>query len=428
MYRLLRQGLAGVADVIVIGAGHSGLAMSYRLSQLGVEHVVLERGEVANAWRTERWDSLRLLTPKWLTRLPGHAYVGNDPHGYMTMAEVTGFIERYAMKCDAPVHTGTSVTRVECCGAGYRVDTDKGAWLARAVVLATGAFNIPNVPGLAEGVPADVQQVTAKDYRRPEQLADGGVLVVGASATGLQLAEEIHASGRPVTLAVGEHVRVPRRYRGRDILYWMLEMGLYDQGIDDVDDPLRVARLPSPQLAGTPDHSTLDLNALTAKGVRLVGRLAGMREGRAQFSGGLRNVCELADLKMNRLLRSIDAWIDAQGLAGEAGPVEEYAPTLVEATPALEVDLAAGEISTIVWATGFRPDYSWLHAKAFDARGRLRHTGGVIDVAGLYVLGLPFLRKRKSSFIHGAGDDVEALSSHLSMYLDETARFGPSAA
>lgn len=415
------QPAAQAADVVVIGAGHNGLAMSHDLARRGIDHVVLERGEVANSWRTERWDSLRLLTPNWMCRLPGHRYEGDDPDGYMSVGEVVDFVSGYATRVSAPVLTDTAVQRVAPAEGGYRVSTPRGNWTCRAVVLASGAFNTPVVPRLAEGVPGGVDQWSAQTYRNPEQLARGGVLVVGASATGLQLAQEIQRSGRPVTLAVGEHVRLPRVYRGRDIQWWMLASGLLDQRIEDVDDPQRARRVPSPQLVGTPERATLDLNALRAQGVEIVGRLAGVRDGKAQFSGSLRNVCALADLKMNRLLDSIDEWAQQAGLANDAGVAERYAPTDVGASPRLGLALGA-DVRTVLWATGLRPDHSWLDMPVFDRKGRLKHDAGVVDAPGLYVLGLPFLRRRKSSFMHGAEDDVCELAAHLAAHLDRTAR------
>ena len=208
-------------DVVVIGGGQAGLAMSHCLAGQSIDHVVLERGDAANSWRTERWDSLRLLTPNWLSRLPGYGYEGDDPHGFRTMPETIAFLERYAEVISAPVLTGTTVTSVRRVLDGYEVLTDRGTWQCQAVVIATGACNIPNVPAVAEALPAGIATVTPKDYRNSDQLEEGGVLVVGASATGAQIAEEIHRSGRPVTLAVGEHIRVPRVYRGRDIKWWM---------------------------------------------------------------------------------------------------------------------------------------------------------------------------------------------------------------
>jgi len=415
-----RQAAPRAIDVVVVGAGHAGLAMSHALARRGIEHVVLERGEIANSWRTERWDSLRLLTPNWMTRLPGSPYSGDDPDGYMHAQEVASFIAGYASRMSAPVRCNTTVRCVQPDGDGYRVSTDRGEWRGRAVVLASGAFNTPVVPRLSQAVPAGVAQLTAHQYRNPSQLDDGGVLVVGASATGVQLAQELQRSGRPVTLAVGEHVRLPRMHRGRDIQWWMLAAGVLDQRVEDVDEPERARRVPSPQLVGTPERAPLDLNVLQAEGVEVVGRLAGIREGHAQFSGSLRNVCALADLKMNRLLDSIDDWARQQGLMDGIDSQARPASTMVGRSPRLRLTLGK-DVRTILWATGFRPDHGWLRAPVFGRDGALQHDRGVV-AAGLYVLGLPYLRRRKSSFIHGAEDDVRALGAHLAAHLERTAR------
>ncbi|BBH69340.1 hypothetical protein ACTI_60250 [Actinoplanes sp. OR16] len=390
-------------DALVIGAGHAGLAASHFLRAQGIDHVVLERGEVANSWRRERWDSLRLLTPNWLTRLPGRAYTGPDPDGYMTAGEVASFIADCGS--GAPIQINTEVTSVRRTDDGYRVTSDDGAFQARTVVIASGACNVPVVP--AFDVPSPVLQVTPFDYRDPAALPHGGVLVVGASATGVQIAAELQRSGRQVTLSVGEHVRLPRTYRDRDVLWWMDASGVWAQRYDEVDDLTRARRLPSPQLVGDPEHGTLDLNALTGLGVELVGRLAMVRDGEALFSGGLRNVCSLADLKMKRLLAGFDAW------AGITTPPEGFEPTRVPSTSRLKIDLRGGEISTIVWATGFRPDYRWLDVPVVDEKGRLRHEGGVVDSPGLYALGLPVLRHRRSTFIHGIEADARFVVDHL---------------
>ena len=403
---------------VVVGAGHAGLAASHHLRARSIDHVVLERGQVANSWRTERWDSLRLLTPNWLNGLPGLPYAGPDPDGYLSMGEVVDLVERFAVVSSAPVRTGTTVTSVRRTDEGYRVTTDAGAIDARTVVIASGSFNRPAVPPLSEGVPASVAQVTPFSYRSPEQLPDGGVLVVGASASGVQLAAELVRSGRPVTLSVGEHVRMPRTYRGQDVLWWMDATGVWDERYDQVDDLDRARRLPSPQLVGTAARTTLDLNALADLGVELVGRLSMVRDGRALFSGGLRNVLALADLKLERLLDSFDAWADRSRGTAEVGPAERCPPTRVPASPRWQLDLGSGEISTIVWATGGRPDYSWLDVgRALDEKGRLRHDGGVVDSPGLYALGLPVLRRRRSSFIHGIDEDASAVVGHLAGHL-----------
>ena len=402
---------------VVIGAGHAGLAASHFLGRHSIDHVVLERGEVANSWRHERWDSLRLLTPNWLTRLPDHPYDGPDPDDYMSAVDVAGHIEEFAARSQAPVRTNTTVTSVRRNDAGYDVVTDGGSIHARAVVIASGACNRPTVPPFAAAVPSTIRQLTAFDYRSPDQLPEGGVLVVGASATGVQLAAELSRSGRPVTLSVGEHVRLPRTYRGRDVLWWMDASGVWDERYDEVDDLARARRLPSPQLVGTPGRTTLDLNALTDAGVEQVGRWAAIRDGRALFSGGLRNVFSLADLKLRRLLDNYDGWALANGVDAEVDPPERLAATRVPTTSRLQLDLADGEIRTIVWATGYRPDYSWLDVPMVDAKGQLRHDGGVLESPGLYALGLPVLRRRKSTFIHGIEDDAREVIDHLTRYL-----------
>jgi putative flavoprotein involved in K+ transport len=378
---------------------------------------VVERGDVANSWRTERWDSLRLLTPNWQSRLPGHSYSGPDPDGYMATKEVIEFIEKFAKLTGAPVLTETNVTSLRPGHNGYHVTSSRGEIRCRAVIIASGACNRPAVPALSNAVPAAVAQVTPFDYRGPGQLAQGGVLVVGASATGVQLAAEIQQSGRPVTLSVGEHVRLPRTYRGRDVLWWMDASGLWDQRYDEIDDLTRARRLPSPQLVGTPQRSTLDLNALTATGVGLVGRWADVRDGRALFSGGLRNMFTLADLKLGRLLDTFDEWARVHGRDADVGPPERLEPTRVPETARLQLDLSGGEIRTVVWATGFRPDYRWLEVPVVDQKGQLRHDGGVVDGPGLYALGLPVLRRRKSTFIHGIEDDAREVTDHLVRYL-----------
>ncbi len=409
---------------VVIGAGHCGLAVARHLAERGIDHVVLERGEVAQAWRTQRWDSLRLLTPNWLTRLPGYAYRGEDADGYMTAAEVTAFVAAYAKEIAAPVRAGTTVTAVRRTDGGYLVETDQETWRARAVVVAVGAATVPSLPEVRAAVPEGIEQRVAigpapsvPAYRNPDDLPGGGVLVVGPSASGVQIAQEVHASGRPVTLAVGEHVRMPRTYRDRDVLWWMDATGLFDDRYDAIPDLPRARVLPSMQLAGSPERATLDLNTLSRAGVRLVGRLAGVRDGVAQLSGSLTNVCTLADLKLKRLLAGFDTWAgDASGFGG-GEPVE---PTVIPSPTLQELDLRSGEIRTIVWATGAGPDLGLLAGlgDVFDRRGRVRHDGGVVTASpGLYVIGLPFLRRRKSTLIDGAAADAADLMAHLAAHL-----------
>lgn len=404
--------------VLIIGAGHSGLAMSRRLAERSIDHVILERGGVANSWRADRWESLRLLTPNWQTQLPGYAYDGTDPDGYMSASEVADHLDAYARTIEAPVHTGATVTSVAATDDGYRVTTETGeTWDARSVVLANGGSGIANLPPVADGVPASILSLPSKGYRSPDLLPSGGVLVVGASASGAQLADEIAASGRAVTVAAGEHVRLPRRYRGRDIFWWMDAAGVLDERYDEIDDIIRARHVPSPQLVGSPDGRTVDLGSLRDRGVRVTGRLGRIHDGVAQFSGGLANTVRLADLKLDRLLDRFDAWAHEVD-ADVPGDVERFAPTQVDDSPVLELDLAADGIETIIWATGYRPDYSWLDVPVLDYKGRLPHDGGVVTKSpGLYVMGTSLLRRRRSTYIGGSEQDSAELAEHLAAHL-----------
>lgn len=405
--------------VVVVGAGQNGLAMSWWLSRHGIGHVVLERGEIGNSWRHERWDSLRLLTPNWQNRLPGSfVTTGEDPAAYATMPDTVRFLDRYAAFAGVPLHTGTPVDSVIADGDGYRVNTPTAAWRCRALVIATGAFHQPRLPPWAAAAPHSIAQFGALQYRGPGQLPAGGVLVVGAAASGIQIADELQRSGRAVTLAVGEHVRVPRRYRGLDVQWWLDATGVLDETHDRIDDLVRARHLASFQLVGDASREIVDLNALRAAGVRMAGRLVGLTgDGKAQFSGSLANVCTLADLKLKRLLDGFDAWAATRELEIDAPAGARPAATVVDVRPPLALDLVREGITSIIWATGLRPAYDWLQLRVFDDKGQLRHTGGVVDAPGVYTLGLPLLRRRRSSLIGGAGDDAQALAAHLQRFL-----------
>jgi len=408
--------------VTIIGAGQAGLAMSRCLTDRSIDHVVLERGEVANSWRTERWDSLRLLTPNWMSRLPGHRYGGSDPDGFMTAAEVIGYLDEYRRSFDPPVRTNTTVESVVSIDDGFRVGTTTGVVECAAVVVASGACSTPRIPALAAELPSRLHQLAPIHYRNPDAVGEGRVLVVGASASGAQIADELRRSGRDVTLAVGDHVRLPRTYRGMDIHWWMHTIGLLDERHDAVEDIGRARRLPSLQLVGTPEKRTLDLNALHEVGVQLVGRFAGVAGSNAQFSGSFANFCSSADLKLGRLLDSIDEYAADHGLEAELAPPDRPAPTAVKAAPTT-LDLAS--FDTVVWATGFRPVYPWLEPDLLDRKGAIRHDGGVMERPGMYVLGLPFTRRRKSSFLDGVGPDAVELAAHLARHLDATSHAVP---
>ena len=396
-------------DAIIIGGGQAGLAMSRCLTGYGIDHVVLERGRVGERWRSERWDSLRLLTPNWHSRLPHWHYEGEHPDDFMTMPEFIRHLERYAQSFEAPVQTGTTVRAVErLVGGRYRVATDKGEWAANNVVIATGFCDRPRVPGFADAVPGDIFQLVPSNYRNPAQLPDGDVLVVGASATGLQIADELAEAGRAVTLAVGTHIRVPRRYRGKDILYWMDTMGAFAAPAD----PAEERKSPPPQLVGTPENRDLDVGVLQNKGVRLTGRAVAIRGDRVYFADDLKDKVAAADVQMMQLLAKIDEFIDSTD--SEARAVEPDTPEPIKPRSApTEIDLREDDIRTVVWATGYERRYPWLKIPVLDDRGEIRHVGGVTPEPGLYVLGIRFQRRKDSNLIDGVGRDAEDLSRHL---------------
>jgi putative flavoprotein involved in K+ transport len=397
-------------DTLVIGGGQAGLAMSRCLSDRGLEHVVLERGQVAERWRRERWDSLRLLTPNWMTRLPGFAYTGPDPDGYMRMPEVVEFLERYAEASRAPVVPGAAVTSLTRDDGRYVAHTSAGDWSARQVVVATGHCDTAYVPPLAGRAAARLHQLVPGGYRNPAQLPDGGVLVVGASASGVQLADELVRAGRPVMLATGQHTRVPRLYRGLDFFRWLDRLDILRDGTDDVYD-VEVSRAqPSFQLVGRPSHDSLDLRGLAARGVAVMGRLLALDGERARFDDDLIATTAAADLKLAMLLGRFDQAVPDEHGAPPA--FQPHWPAFVDARSG-DVDLGRAGITTVIWATGFRRRYEWLQVPVFDARGEIAHSGGTTAVPGLFVLGLQFLRHRSSSFIDGVGLDAAHLAAQI---------------
>jgi len=401
-------------DAVVIGGGQAGLATSRALGDRGVGHVVLERGRVAERWRSERWDSLTMLTPRWMSRLPGWAYRGPDPHGFMSRDELVVYLEQYARSFDAPVESGVTVTSVVRDRAGYRVATSAGTWWAPSVVIATGHSDRPRVPDFATGVDERIAQVVPSRYRRPDRLPAGGVLVVGASATGVQLASEIQGSGRPVTLAVGRHSRLPRRYRGRDILEWFDAMGVFNERADRVPNLASSRGAPSLQLVGSRDHRSIDLATLQDEGVRLVGAMVAAGGGRARFARTLGEHVGIAEQRLADQLARIDAYIASRAM--DAPAAEPIRPVPVADAPA-ELDLFAYGIRTIVWATGFRRSYPWLHVPVLDPRGEIRHVRGVTAAPGLFAIGLHFQSRRNSSFIDGVGPDARAIARHVASHV-----------
>ena len=398
------------ADVVIIGAGQAGLALSHCLGQAGIGHAVLERGRIGERWHSQSWRSLRLLTPNWLNALPGSPYKGGDPDGLMTKGAFVESLERYARQWDAPVETGVEVISARRIGDGFALRTSAGDWTARAVVVATGHCDRPVIPFSAETLRGPLS-IHASQYRSPGELPGGGVLVVGASSSGVQIADELARAGRLVVLSVGKHTRLPRTWRGKDIFFWLCEMGLMAQRQEDLSDPESAQRQPSLQLAGRPDKANVDLTTLQALGVELAGRVRGVGDREIAFAGDLGAHIAAAEAKQARLLDQIDRF------AGAATP-HRREPVAMPSAYTERLSLSDGSIRTVIWATGYARSFGWLEPLALGADGELAHQGGVTSVPGLYALGFRFLRKRDSNFIVGVGADAKAIAAEISRHLD----------
>jgi putative flavoprotein involved in K+ transport len=407
----------GQRDVAVIGGGQAGLAMSACLSAAGIDHVVLERGEIGERWRSERWKSLRLLTPNWMTRLPGPRLEIADPDGFMTSGEFVHHLTAYARTTAAPLITRFAVTALSVEGRGYRVTTTSGSFRARAVVIATGACDRPALPRWSAELSPAICQITPDRYRGAESVAERrGVLVVGASASGVQIARELRRAGRLVTLAAGRHVRAPRRYRGRDIFEWLDRSGFLSDRLEDGADIGRLRAQPSLQLMGSTADGEVGLANLAREGVRIVGRALSGSGTRIGLGADLPEQCLASEARRHRLLARIDAHISEAGLDATPDPDAWRLAPPFSPGPA-ELDLRAEGIGTIIWATGYRRAYSWLKVPVLDGAGEIRSDRGVVAAPGLFVLGLPFQRHRASAFIDGVGRDAEALLPQIARHL-----------
>lgn len=397
-------------DTVIIGGGQSGLAVSWHLRRLGREHVILERARVAERWRSERWDSLAFQFPNWLLQLPGFPYSGPDPEGFASREEVVAFIEAYAASFDAPVRCGVSVEALTRPGSGgFRLETSQRVMSAANVVIATGPYQRPAIPAsLAEAV-GEVFQVHAAAYRNPGELPEGAVLVVGAGASGAQIAEDLLRAGRRVYLAVGTHRRAPRRYRGRDFAFWEFAIGAFDQGIEE-----RAPGTVPPLLTGIDGGRDMDLRQLGRQGVTLLGRLTGGAEGRLTFADDLEASLAKGEAEYAAFIAAADAHARSAGLG-----LPEESVTLQGGglpAPVRDLDLAAAGVGTVIWATGYRYDFDWVDLPIFaDPRARAlpSHRGGVTGVPGAYFIGLPWLSKRKSSLMAGMGEDAAFVAEHL---------------
>ncbi|GIF21587.1 putative flavoprotein involved in K+ transport [Actinoplanes tereljensis] len=399
-------------SVVVIGGGQAGLSMSWYLRQRGVDHVVLERERVGHEWRTRRWDSFCLVTPNWQCRLPGYAYSGDDPDGFMLGAEVVGFLEKYAASFDPPLLEGVEVTRLRRTPQGvFELSTSAGFVSADQVVVATGPYHVPAVPRIAERLPSDLVQIHSAQYRNAAELPEGAVLVVGTGQSGCQIAEDLHLAGREVHLAVGSAPRAARRYRGRDTLAWLDEMGHYARGIDEFGDADEVRVRANHYMTGRDGGRDIDLRAFARDGMKLYGHLRGVSLSTLEFADDLGPSLDNADAVAEGIKDAIDRYIDSAGIAAPAEA--RYVPVWRPDSSASVLDLAASGVSAVVWATGFHRDHRWIEVPIFDGRGYPTHERGVTGCPGLYFLGLPWQWTWGSGRFAGVAQDAAYLCSRI---------------
>ena len=403
-------------EAVIVGAGQGGLAVSRFLSGLGIEHVVLERSGIAASWRERRWDSFCTVTPNWSIALPGAEYAGGDPDGFLARDDLVGHFERWARSFGAPVRCGVEVRAVRRSGDGFDVETSDGRYRARNAVVATGTYQAPHIPPVAERLPRRVKQLAADDYKRPDMLPPGAVLVVGAGQTGCQIAEELHEAGRDVWLCVGRSGRLPRRWRGRDCIAWQRDMGYLDRTPDMLDGAGARFRA-DPHLTGRNGGYTLSLHDFHRRGIRLLGRLTGCAGERARFDGELHAGMRFADEFSDRIVEQFERHIAARGIEAPPPSAEELAggPPGDGAMPEIlqELDLAGADIASVVWAAGYRYDFSWVDAPVFDGAGYPVAPGGVSACPGLYFVGLNWMTRRKSGILYGVGEDARSVARHL---------------
>lgn len=395
---------------VVVGAGQAGLSTSWFLTRDGVDHVVLEAETTAHEWSDRRWDSFTLVTPNWHCRLPGYAYDGPDPDGFMTKPEVEAWIGGYAATFGPPVLERTRATAMtEREGGGFLVTTDgpdgTTTWSADHVVVATGGYHLPIVPPWAPALDPGITQLESAHYRNPDQLLEGAVLVVGSGQSGAQIAEDLHLAGRRVHLALGDAPRVARTYRGRDVMTWLSDMGLYDTPVAQYPGGATAREKTNHYVTGRDGGRDIDLRAFARDGMRLHGLLESGAGTTLAFRPTVAAALDAADATYNSINRDIDRWIETHGI--QAPPPSAYEPVWVPELEQTTLDLAQAGITSVVWAIGYRPDYRWVHVGVFDGTGRPTHTRGVTAVPGLYFLGLPWLHTWGSGRFLGIARDAE---------------------
>ena len=404
-------------EVVIIGAGQGGLAVGYHLSRLGIEHVILERSSIASSWREHRWDSFCTVTPNWSIRLPGAEYTGGDPDGFMLRDELVRYFEHWARSFDAPVRCGIEARAVRPVGDdGFEVETDDGLYRSRNVVVATSTYQTVHIPAVAARLPRRLRQLTSHDYKHPRMVPPGAVLVVGSGQTGAQIAEEVHEAGRRTFLCVGRAGRLPRRYRGRDCIEWQRDMGYLDRTPAMLESPEDRFR-GDPHLSGKDGGRTLSLHRFHRDGIRLLGRLVGCEGERARFDGELHAQMRFADAFSDRIVEQFERHIADHRFDAPPPTAEELAggPPAGGRLPAVvrELDLAEAGIGAVIWATGYRFDFSWIEAPVLDEAGYPVAPGGVTACPGLYFTGLNWMTWRKSGIIYGAGDDARSVAGDI---------------
>lgn len=401
-------------DVVIVGGGQAGLSVSHCLQAEGIEHVVYEKHEAMHAWRTQRWDNFCLVTPNWQCALPGHPYRGPDPHGFMRKDEILGYLDGFKAAVAAPLHEGVAVEQVRPVAGGFLVRSSAGECLAGQVVVASGGYHAPIVPRLAERLPASVRQLHSAEYRNPEQLPPGAVLVVGAGQSGAQIAEDLHLAGRQVVLAVGDAPRCARFYRGRDVVDWLADMGYYDMPV--TQHPLRegVRDNTNHYVTGRDGGRDIDLRRFALEGMQLVGPLEGVDGDSLRFRPTLGAALDHADRIYNGINASIDKHIAERGL--DAPPPSVYEPVWRPAAERETLSLAASGIGSVIWCIGFAPDFRWLQAPVFDGRGHPVHERGVTGVPGLYFIGLPWLHTWGSGRFSGVARDAAHLAARIAQH------------
>jgi putative flavoprotein involved in K+ transport len=394
---------------LVIGGGQAGLTMSHRLKQRGLPHLVLERHRIAERWRSERWDGLAFQFPNWSVKLPDFLFPHQNPDGFATTREIVAFIDAYATFVAPPIRCGVAVTKLRRGDASaFIAETSDGAIEADHVVVATGPYQRALIPALSEGV--NLFQLHASRYANPEQLPDGAVLVVGAGASGAQIAEELRRAGRNVYLSVGRHTRLPRRYRGRDLMWWFDTLGYLRRTPEERGPPR-----PYPTISGAYGGHTVDLRRFANDGIVLLGRLRQVEQGVAHFAGDLAEHLAFGDAVYAEFLGFADDYVRQRGLDMplDSAAREKLPDPACVTEPLRQLDLAASGIRTVIWATGYGVDFGWIDLPVLDARGEPLHVKGITEVPGLYFLGLPWLSTVNSSFLAGVGDDAARLAEHI---------------